>query len=153
MLNQQIIHNQTAYKRVRIIRYFPELLEGIYLVKRKGEKSSGYDHYGFVVSGKFLKSFNLPEGKTKVIHKTDIGVVENDYDSLSWQVIYKMPENETLLAILRTKQSLNDKYNLLFDNCEHFARYVTTGKKESSQVQNLVAFVLVASLFIWANKK
>ena len=113
------------------------LKEGIYLVSRKGAKSDSYDHYGIAVSGKFLKEFNFWGNKSKVIHRIDSGVVENDYDPLSWQVLYRMPENEIPLAILRTKLSLNEKYNLILNNCEHFARYVTTGKKESSQVQNV----------------
>lgn len=146
MQTQPILNQQQLKDLIKVI-YSPQHIEGIYLVERKGAKSSAYDHYGFTVSGKFLKYFNLPRGKAKVIHKYDTGVVESDYDSLSWQVIHKMQENEIPLAILRTKLSLNDKYNLLFDNCEHFARYVTTGKKESSQVQNVVGLSLIGGFF------
>lgn len=126
----------------------PQYSEGIYLVNRKGSLSSGYYHYGFAVSGKFLNYFNLPKGVAKVIHKDNKKVVADDYDALSWQVIHKMPENEIPLAIIRTKQTLNESYNLLSNNCEHFARYVTTGKKESSQIQVLGVLAVSAAL-IW----
>jgi hypothetical protein len=43
-------------------------------------------------------------------------------------------------ALRRMQESLKSptNYDLFSDNCEHFARFVTTGKKESSQVQNAV---------------
>lgn len=136
---------------IRIINS-PQHSEGIYLVKRKGAKSTLYDHYGFAVSGNLLKNFNLPIGKPKVIHKIDTGIIQNDFDSHSWEVISKMPNNEIPLAILRTRLSIKDGYNLLFDNCEHFARFVTTGKKESSQVQNVFGLGIIGLATYFALK-
>ena len=82
-----------------------------------------------------MKNFNPLWYEPKVIHKTDSGVYADPYDAFNWKEIGKIPESDIPLAVLRTKLSINDGYNLLSDNCEHFARFVTTGNKESTQVQ------------------
>ena len=133
MQTQPVILNSQQIDSIIKSLNYPQFNEGIYLVKRKSVYAPLIkEHYGFVVSGRFLKFFNLSENKAKVINKNDSGVFADDFDPFSWQVVYKMPENEIPLAILRTKLSLKDRYNLLFDNCEHFARFVTTGNKEST---------------------
>ena len=45
----------------------------------------------------------------------------------------------------------NPKYNLFGNNCEQFARYVTTGIKESKQLQAAVGIVALGALLylIW----
>ncbi|TAF06740.1 MAG: NC domain protein [Nostocales cyanobacterium] len=44
------------------------------------------------------------------------------------------------LVVHRAEQKLYERnYNLLFNNCEHFAYYCKTGKNKSEQVNNLVA--------------
>lgn len=144
MQKPTILSAQQVSKLVQMLS--PQQTEGISLAKRKSTAILGKDHYGFVISGKYLKNFGLPERRAKVIRRIyEFGtkVVENDFDPLAWQVLYKMPQNEIPLAILRTNLTRNDKYNLLFDNCEHFARFVTTGKKESSQVQNVIGLGLI----------
>ena len=35
------------------------------------------------------------------------------------------------------------EYNLVFNNCEHFATYCATGKKKSGQIQKAVAAVAI----------
>ena len=111
--------------------------EGVYLVKRKSVYFDK-DHYGFAVVGKFLKYFDSSWDRPKVIHKTNLGVHADPFEPFSWERIEKMSESDIRLAVLRTKISMNDAYDLLLDNCEHFARFVITGIKESSQIQNAV---------------
>ena len=45
----------------------------------------------------------------------------------------------------------NPKYNLFGNNCKQFARYVTTGIKESKQLQAAVGIVALGALLylIW----
>jgi hypothetical protein len=46
----------------------------------------------------------------------------------------------------------NPTYDLFGHNCEHFARYVATGKKESTQIQAVGLITgLVALAFLSAN--
>jgi hypothetical protein len=149
----QPVHNPQQINSILQIINSPQFTEGIFLVRRKGAKSNAYDHYGVAVSGKYLKNFSLLGQKVKVIHRIhefDTKVIEEDYNPFTWQTVHKMPESEIPLAILRTYLTQYDKYNLLFDNCEHFARFITTGKKESSQVQNVFGLVILGSLAYFA---
>lgn len=42
----------------------------------------------------------------------------------------------------------NPKYDLFGNNCEHFARYIASGKRESHQVRGFVAFAAGLLLLI-----
>ena len=71
-------------------------------------------------------------------------------DTGAWDVLGKI-EDETD-AIKRMNKALeNPRYDLFGHNCEHFARYVATGKRESTQLQavgivaGFAALVYVAS--------
>lgn len=127
--------------------------EGIYLVKRKSVYTSAIEHYGFAVIGKYLKGFDSSWDEPKVIHKTNLGVHADFFNPWDWEKVEKISEHNISQIILRTKISMFNTYDLLMDNCEHFARFAATGKKESSQVQNAVALIGLAGLFIWANSK
>ena len=128
----------------------PQYLEGIFLVKRISTAIPSKEHFGFVVSGKFLRSFDLSGYKAKVIHKVNTGVFQESYDPRNWQVIHKMSQNEIPMAVLRAKLTLNDRYDLLSDNCEHFARFVTTGRKESLQVQSAIGWAAIGlATYLW----
>lgn len=143
---QKQIHNFVANERL-IPVFFPLLSDGIYQVKRKSDYPF-MEHYGVVVSGRFLKNFGFSSYRTKVIHKTNVGVFADDYNYSDWQIIKKIPENQIPLAIMRARVSIDNVYDLLIDNCEHFARFVTEGKKQSSQVQNFVVLGGIALTLI-----
>jgi hypothetical protein len=52
--------------------------------------------------------------------------------------VEKIPAEYIEQVIYRAIISWNDSYDVFLDNCEHWARYVGTGKKESIQVQSFV---------------
>jgi len=41
-------------------------------------------------------------------------------------------------------------YNLFGNNCEHFARYVTTGIKESKQLQTAVGLISLGGALLYS---
>ena len=95
-----------------------------------------YDHHMIVVN---VVSYNT----ITVIHNSkEAGRVEEN------NVHYK-PEDIILLVysspysrqeiIGRARQWIGKQYNLLWDNCEHFATEVRTGEGQSLQVQKAVA--------------
>ncbi len=130
---------------IRII-HSHQFNEGIYLVKRKSVYTPVIEHYGFAVVGKYLKYFDSSWNEPRVIHKTNIGIHADSFNLLYWEKVEKISETNIPQAIIRTRISVGNAYNLLLDNCEHFARFVTTGKKESLQVQNVVGFGLIGWL-------
>lgn len=54
-------------------------------------------------------------------------------------------------VIARAESRLGEKkYNLITDNCEHFASWCVTGRKESKQVQRTVAAAVVGGVVVVA---
>lgn len=118
--------------------------EGIYLVKRKSVITPVMEHYGIAILGKYLNYFDSSWKEPKVIHKTNLGVHADSFHSFDWEKVEKISNSTIYEVIMRTNLSQYDVYNLLVNNCEHFARFVTTGKKESSQVQNAFGLGLIS---------
>lgn len=122
--------------------------EGIHLVKRRAVASKAAEHYGFAVVGDPVKYFSSPSSGSIVIHKTNIGIHPDPFDPFLWEKV-KTLDGNVLAAVARAHHSYRDAYNLFFDNCEHFARFVVTGIKESTQIQNLAGLGLIG-FGIWA---
>lgn len=125
--------------------------DGLYLLKQKSQ-TKGVDHYGIMDVG---NSLGLPQVNglhPVVVHQTPPSVTLNWLQETgSWEVLGKITDEAN--AIDRMKNSLaNPAYDLFGHNCEHFARYVATGKRESTQLQ-AVGFVagLVALIYFNGN--
>ncbi|MGH9242083.1 MAG: lecithin retinol acyltransferase family protein [Vicinamibacterales bacterium] len=57
-------------------------------------------------------------------------------------------------AALRRLTAIRDngQYTLLGNNCEHFAREIVTGRRESTQVSSLLGVACVAGLFLFLSR-
>lgn len=67
----------------------------------------------------------------------------------NWEIVGRVRDDQINNAIQRIHEALrNPKYDLFGNNCEHFARYVTTGVKESKQLQGAVAIAALGALLI-----
>ena len=91
-----------------------------------------YDHHMLVVRV-------VSNSKIQIIHKSKSqrGVEEmtiayqaSDIEVLDYECSYT-----GVKAIQRARERMNQKYSLMFDNCEHFVTEIKTGKKQSIQVQ------------------
>ena len=129
---------------------------GIYLVKTSSQTLPNIiDHFGILIAGYPLKSLGYFDDKPIVFHLTNVGFEAHyieQFDEID--ILGQVNPNQIPQAIWRLKVSFfNPKYDLLSNNCEQFARFVTEGKKQSTQLQNAVALSGLAGLFIWANSK
>jgi hypothetical protein len=52
-------------------------------------------------------------------------------------------ENQRLMVLPRIDAMLGKPYNLISFNCEHFGRMISTGKKESKQINTLFNWMLL----------
>ncbi len=102
--------------------------------------------------GNRLALLNVDGSHPVVVHQTPPAISLHWLkDTGTWKVLSKITDEAE--AIQRMKKALeNPKYDLFGHNCEHFARYVATGRRESTQLQvagaaaaGLVALVYVAS--------
>ncbi len=114
-----------------------------------------YYHYGLYESDDVVYQFASPKGaeissETATVNTTTLadflkgGVLEvRDYTEEELQM--KKSPNE---IIEYAKDHLGEMgYDLINNNCEHFANRATFGKSESSQVNNI--FSLLGGLFRW----
>lgn len=114
-----------------------------------------YYHYGIYESDDVVYQFASPKGaeissETATVNTTTLadflkgGVLEvRDYTEEELQM--KKSPNE---IIEYAKDHLGEMgYDLINNNCEHFANRATFGKSESSQVNNI--FSLLGGLFRW----
>ena len=127
--------------------YF-NISDGLYLLRQAAQSKPGFYHYGVLDVGNRLRR---PEAESAVhpvvIHQTPPTIRANWLrDTGNWESLgMVLPEHEPA-AIARIYEALrNPAYDLFGHNCEQFARFVTTGRAESGQLQNVVgAVVLIA---------
>lgn len=114
---------------------------GLYLVKRKGTEK-GVDHYGILDIGNRTRNPHVQGGLPFVVHLMPAGF-QADWlrPTDTWIVVEKVLDENNAAERLNEAWS-RPEYNLLVNNCEHFARYVATGISESKQVQTTVAITM-----------
>jgi hypothetical protein len=110
---------------------------GIWLVKR-WDPSKGVDHYVVGMTGTWpLRVERL--GPTIVQLLPSGPNVAPWVQGQGWNVVGRAPDPAR--AIERLIATWGTRFDLVNNNCEHFARYVVSGTRESQQVQVGVALV------------
>ena len=126
-----------------------ELARGLYLAKRRSPEKL-VDHYGIIDIGNRALHPNVSPTCPAVYHINAAGL---HWDYLAnagdgWQLLGRIVDEEA--AIERIGQaSANQRYDLLQNNCEQFARWVAFGAKTSMQLQ-WAGLLVVAGLTAWA---
>lgn len=127
--------------------------DGLYLLKQKSE-DKGVDHYGILDIGNRMGLPNIRYliDQPVVIHQTHPKItLDWLQETGTWNMLGKITDE--IDAKKRIEHALeNPSYNLFINNCEHFARYVATGVKESKQIQALAFFSGLATLVYLLNK-
>jgi len=125
--------------------------DGLYLIKQKSRiKPNLIEHYGILDIGNIL---NHPQNQIKeplIIHQA-YPTIRIDWlaHTGKWKIEGKVKNEFLNDAIDRIQKAVEDPYyNLFGNNCEHFARYVTSGKKESKQLQVVGGIALTAILIL-----
>lgn len=119
---------------------------GLYLLRRPAA-TKPLDHYAVLDVGNRLGFINADGRQPVVVHQTP-PQIRFDWlqDTGIWEVLGLVLDEED--AIFRLHCALQSPdYALFRNNCEHFARFVTTGRHESKQIQ---ATALMAGLAILA---
>ncbi len=147
MQNEFFYHLPNSQPRRHIL-----LRNGMYLVRRPIIDVKVGEHYGVMVCGKTLRKLGFPENRSIIIHKTDKGISPIWTDiSGKWCLVNDGDVSPSRIneAVARIKVSLaTPNYHLIFSNCEHFARFVTQGIAQSTQVQNVVVVGGLAAAFL-----
>lgn len=127
---------------------YQDIPDGLYLMKQTSERK-GVDHYGILDIGNRLNQAQVNGQHPVVIHQTPPQIKMAWFqDTGQWTLLGRITDEA--MAKKRIAEAFqNPKYDLFGHNCEHFARYVATGRKESTQLQ-AVGFVagLVALVYM-----
>ncbi len=126
---------------------YQNLADGLHLLRQRSQSKEGVYHYGVLDVGNRLRRHPaLPYLQHPVvIHQTPPTIQANWLrDTGMWDHLGFVEYAEEANAVSRIMQALQDPlYDLFGNNCEHFARFVTTGRRESTQVNNFVGIVLL----------
>lgn len=135
---------------------YHNLEDGLYLVRQRTIKNGMLLwHYGVMDVGNRLSLAAEPKlvlGEPMIVHQTPPQVRADPASSTGrWEFDGKVEPAFEKEAISRIKKALQyPGYDLFGHNCEHFARFVTTGVRESKQIQS-VAWSCVGLVAIgWA---
>jgi hypothetical protein len=125
--------------------------KGLYLVKCAVEVKGKLlvDHYGIVDVGNILGQLPPGDGRSIVVHQTSPEIKKDWFEPGDWLNLGTITDIE--FAKQRFNEAIkNPKYDLFGNNCEHFARFISTGKRESLQIQNYTALGFVGVLVVAA---
>ena len=96
----------------------------------------------------------VPNSLTRsvVVHQTPPGIKADWLQHTGeWRVLGRITDEP--FAVARYRAALaNPKYDLFGHNCEHFARFVATGVRESKQLQAAAVVAGLATLVMLASR-
>lgn len=104
-----------------------------------GVARAAYKHYGIYIGNNKVVHFSSESGEnfaSNTIIETDMSFFMQDSDRF---FMIKFDKNTDVFNAKETKKRALDQigageYNLIFNNCEHFAMWCKTGEKTSDQV-------------------
>lgn len=119
--------------------------DGLYLVMQKSP-TKGVDHYGILDIGNKLLVQGADGINPVIVHQCPPSIRADLLEGTgTWNILGRITDEQ--YAIARYKAALADPaYNLFGHNCEHFARFVATGVRESKQLQAAGAIAVCATL-------
>ena len=124
---------------------------GLYLLKQKSTVK-GVDHYGILDIGNRISHPHVNGRHPVVIHQTPPSIkIDWLQNTGVWEILGRITNEQH--AIKRMASAFqNSNYNLFGHNCEHFARYVATGRHESRQLQAVGVVAGLAALVFYAGR-
>lgn len=130
---------------------FKNIRDGVYLVKKQSTAIPRKQHYGVLVVGWPLRLFGFYGSEPIIIHRTETIRVEfaEATDSV-WEIVDETPSHEIVSAAARASEEFRQPdYSVLTDNCEHTARYIVLGVRQSTQVASFVAGAIGVGFLLW----
>ncbi len=125
---------------------YQNLIDGLYLVKTKSV-NKGVDHFGILDVGNRLGHPAVDAVHSVLVHQMPPAIRLDWFHEVggAWEVLGRI-EDEQIARDRMNRAFKEPTYDLFGHNCEHFARYVATGKRESIQLQAVGIVVGLAAL-------
>ena len=130
--------------------HISRLTRGLYLITQKCA-NKGLDHYAILDVGNRFGYRDVNPRCPVIFHQTPPHPRrELAIGTGSWQILTKILDESHAWDRLN-EACTNPHYNALNNNCEHFARYVATGTRESHQVQVVGVLAAIVGLVLAAS--
>ena len=109
-----------------------------------------YSHHGIYASNDCVIHFAPPNNTGEIDHANAQVVVTNLTDFLNGGILEVRVFTDEELKVKRTPQDIvnyafsrmgEKGYNIISNNCEHFANECLFGKKKSNQVDSILSFL------------
>jgi hypothetical protein len=120
-----------------------QLSPGLYWITQQSPKK-GVEHHAILDLGNRLRYRDVDPRHPIIVHQSPPAIRRGAFIGTgTWKIIMKLEDEPGAIRRL-IAACANPVYNTTGNNCEHFARYVATGKRESQQVQvvGLVGFLI-----------
>jgi len=125
-----------------------QLAPGLYWIVQKSPKK-GVDHHAILDVGNRLGYRDVDPRHPIIVHQTPPSIKRDPFVGTgNWKIVMRIEDEPNAIRRLIAACS-NPVYNTTGNNCEHFARYVAIGKRESHQVQ-AAGFVGLLIGLAWA---
>lgn len=126
--------------------YQAEIAPGLYLAVQPNPRK-GVDHYAIVDIGNRLRDPDVPVAGAAIAYHLTRPRLRRDFVGPRdrWRLMGRVRDELGAAERLRVAAGA-PLYNLLFNNCEQFARYVATGVRESKQLQTATAWTCLVAL-------
>jgi hypothetical protein len=108
------------------------LKPGLYRARQRRD-GKGVAHYGILDVGNRANILGANGFNVVVIHMLPPGIQCEYTNPAAWQDIEKIADESGAIERLESALERPD-YDLLGNNCEHFANYIAYGKRQSMQV-------------------
>lgn len=127
------------------------LVPSLYLLRQQSQTKPVY-HYGVLDVGNRLGRPVSGIAPPVVIHQTPPSVTLTHFaETEEWQLLGKVEDESSALSRMHSALK-NPNYDLFGNNCEHFARFIATGVRESTQLQ-IVGIVVGVATLIYAARQ
>ncbi len=125
---------------------YRNISDGLYLVKQKSSEK-GVDHYGVLDIGNRLNHPQANGINPVIVHQSPPSIKIEWFEEIGgdWGILGVIID-EGMAKERMNKLMENPQYDLFGHNCEHFARFVATGKRESTQLQTVGTVLGLAAL-------
>ena len=125
-----------------------QLALGLYWLSQKSP-TKGVQHHAILDVGNRLGHHDIDPRYPIIVHQTPPSITRERFAGTGdWELVLKIADEPSARQRL-IAACANPIYNAAGNNCEHFARYIATGKRESHQVR-AVGFVGVLIGLAWA---
>lgn len=122
-----------------------QLLDGMHLLSRRSREKGDVEHYAIGIAGIVARvvGFSGPV----VIELSPSGwTIEQFMSTAGWRLCATTSDEGMAVQRLNAVLSSNLRYDVIQNNCEHVARFVVLGVRESKQMQAVAGVILVAGL-------